>query len=299
MQIPFTKMVGTGNDFVVLDSRRHHFNGLRRRWPAVSRALCDRHTGIGADGVLLLEPARAGDVRMRIFNADGSEAEMCGNGARCVAQYLAHGAARRRVTLETRAGRLAADVRGRRVAIQMMEPTALRPTFRLSVGGRSLDMAFINTGVPHVVVPVKGLDTVDVVGLGRALRFHRAFAPRGTNVNFIQADSGRPQRIRVRTYERGVEGETLACGTGMVASAILYALGRYGAPPGPTTRRGRRPAAGRRTWTIEVIPRSGDRLTVSFAAERAGRGLRVREVVLEGEAVRVFDGAVGWPLRRN
>lgn len=295
--LPFTKMVGTGNDFVLVDVRRRPA-GPALRWAAASRAWCDRHRGIGADGLLVLEPSRAAEARMRIFNPDGSEAEMCGNGARCVARYLSGRPATRRrtngaVTIETRAGLLSARVRGDRVAMRMTDPTQLQPELSLALDGRRRRVGRVNTGVPHLVVPVAALDRVDVAGLGRRLRSHRAFAPRGTNVNFIQADSGHAGRLRVRTYERGVEAETLACGTGIAASAIIYALHR-GLWRAGASRNGH--GAGCR---IEVRPRSGDLLTVTFSVGRGPGGPRITELVVEGAARSVFAGTVNWPQERE
>ncbi|MBI4342319.1 MAG: diaminopimelate epimerase, partial [Candidatus Omnitrophica bacterium] len=260
-------------------------------WPQVARTLCSRHTGIGADGMLVLEASRRADVRMRIFNVDGSEAQMCGNGARCVALYHVqqqatsdkqHGSTRRSVTIETKVGMLSAMVRGERVAMRMTDPTGLELGRRVAAGGCRFRLSVVNTGVPHAVVPVAAVDRVDVQRLGRTLRRHPAFAPRGTNVNFIQA-AGR--RLRVRTYERGVEEETLACGTGIAASAIIHGLSRTNGSNGRIR--------------VEVEPRSGDRLSVSFAVRHRRGEQRVTDVVLTGPAQRVFDGAVEWPTRRG
>ena len=293
--IPFAKMVGTGNDFIIVEANRHRLRGLQGRWPAVSRALCDRRRGIGADGVLVLAHARAADVTMRVFNPNGSEAAMCGNGARCVALYVEqarNGHSRRRpVTIQTMAGRLSATVRGDRVAMRMMDPVDVRLNQSILVDGRRTAFSFINTGVPHAVVPVANLDRVDVSRIGRRIRLHRAFAPEGANVNFIQAIAQPPPSIRIRTYERGVEEETPACGTGVVASAILHTLARQLA-----SARLRRSA---RNHRVAVTTRSGDRLTVSFVLDTAHRAPRVTEVVLEGAAHRVFDGSTPWPLRRS
>jgi len=279
--LAFTKMVGTGNDFLVVDVRRRRPGGLATRWPAASRALCHRQRGVGADGMLVLEPSTRADLRMRIFNADGTEAEMCGNGARCVALYASNG--HRRLTIETRGGLVSAEVRGGRVAMRMPEPTELEQGTRLTVGGRSYRMDRINTGVPHVIVPVSSLEGVDVDRLGRAIRRHPRFAPRGTNVNFIQRDPHHPDALRIRTYERGVEGETLACGTGATAAAIIHALQAGG-------------TASRRT--IHVSTRSGETLAVSMRIHRGGGQPRATEVMLEGPARRVFEGRVAWPLSR-
>ena len=275
--IPFVKMVAAGNDFLIIDARRLRRRGLP--WKAVSRAVCDRHHGVGADGLLVLEPSTKANVRMRVFNPDGSEANMCGNGARCVVVYLQQGAGDSAVTIETKAGFLSATVRGERVAMRMTDPTRLRTDLSLRVNGKTLRALHLNTGVPHTVVPVTQLDRVAVDALGRTLRFHRAFSPAGTNVNFIQP-SGR--RLRVRTYERGVEAETLACGTGVAASAVAYVLGNGW--------RGRR-----QKHRIDVETRGGDRMAVSFTLMPSGRGVAVTDLILEGRARRICEGTVQWP----
>ncbi len=285
--IPFTKMVGTGNDFIVVDAR--HLRLPAPRWAAASRAWCDRHRGIGADGVLVLEPSRVADVKMRIFNPDGSEAEMCGNGARCVARFLRPRPQPEPVAIETAAGVVKATVSQNRVAMRMTPPTGLRPEMALAVDGRRLRMGVVNTGVPHVVIPVAALDRVEVARLGRLLRFHRAFAPQGTNVNFIQADAAHPNRLRVRTYERGVEAETLACGTGIAASAVIYALHRR------LWRAGGRSNGYAAACRVEVLPRSGDLLVVTFTVTTAHGSPQIADLVVEGAASTSFEGEVGWP----
>ncbi|MBI4003748.1 MAG: diaminopimelate epimerase [Candidatus Omnitrophica bacterium] len=271
--IPFTKMVSAGNDFLIIDTRRRRPRRMLP-WTAMSRAVCDRHDGVGADGLLILEPSRKADVRMRVFNPDGSEASMCGNGARCVAVYLK----RRHVTIETNAGLLSATVRYNRVAMRMTNPTRLRMDLSLRVNGQTLRATHLNTGVPHTVVPVTQLDRLAVDELGRALRSHRAFSPGGTNVDFIQP-SAATKRLRVRTYERGVEAETLACGTGVAASAVAYVLAN-----------GSRDRRKRHRVTVEA--RSGDLMTVSFAVAGSGRGVAVTDLVLEGRARRICEGTV-------
>jgi len=301
--IPFTKMVGTGNDFIVVDTLRHRLTPLTTRWRAVSRTLCDRRAGVGADGLLVLEPSRIAAVRMRVFNPDGSEAGFCGNGARCVAVYLTGGStgqaadrvAERPVAIQAKTGLLAAVVRGDQVSLQMPDPVAFRLDLPVDIGEHRFRVGFVNTGVPHAVVPVDALDEVDVDRTGWALRHHRHFAPRGANVDFVQVDARRPNRLRVRTYERGVEAETLACGSGIVASAIVHALSG-GERLGLLRARGNGPA---RPCRIDVEARSGDVLTVSFSVVPEGRAPRVTDVVLEGAARRVFAGTVHWPLRRG
>jgi diaminopimelate epimerase len=326
--IPFTKMVASGNDFIVVDTIRNQFTHLGAQWSRVSKMLCDRHRGIGADGLLVLEPSKAACAKMRIFNPDGSEAAMCGNGARCAALYLASddGAkanAAAHVTIQAKAGVLSAEVRGAQVALRMTDPTDLRLGLTLSVDRKRVQFGYVNTGVAHVVVPVAKLDDVDVNRLGRALRYHRRFSPEGANVNFIQADSKHPSRLRVRTYERGVEGETLACGTGVAASAVVYAMTENGQASPPAfagghglcpwgnskqntlLRRGVAPK-GRSEWCnghgrgaphrIEVDTNSGERLSVSFLAAKVGSKWRVSNVILNGPARQICRGTARWPL---
>jgi diaminopimelate epimerase len=277
-------MDGAGNDFILVDARRAR--AWPRDWRRISQALCDRHGGIGADGLLLLETARGADARMRIFNPDGSEAAMCGNGARCVARYVKAAAGEangRPVTIETRAGRLQARVRGARVAMRLTDPAEPPRDLTVRVGGRRLRVTRLDTGVPHAVVFVPAVARADVLRLGRALRRHSAFGTAGTNVDFVEVARSTPPVLRVRTYERGVEAETRACGTGMAAAAIAAAWRRS------TGRRGR-------AWRVEVRPRSGDRLIVTFTVSPARPRARVQDVVLEGPARRLFAGTVSWPL---
>jgi len=264
-RIPFLKMSGAGNDFVVVDNR----HGIVPE-PASTFAarVCARRAAISADGLLLLESSPRKDFRMRYFNADGSEAEMCGNGGRCIARFATLvGAARSEMAFENLAGDFrAALTSDDRVRLEMTDAHSMRLNQVVEVGGRRLTVHSLNTGVPHVVVPWDDLDAAPVVDLGRPLRHHPAFAPAGTNVNFVAVDG--PQAIRVRTYERGVEDETLACGTGSVASAILMTrLGRVGAP-------------------VTVTVRSGSQLGVDFEPGEGG----ATNVSLEGEAVVLFGG---------
>ncbi len=310
--IPFTKMVGTGNDFIVVDTLHHPLPSLRGHWRAISRALCDRHEGIGADGLLLLEPSTVGHVRMRIFNPDGSEAEMCGNGARCVAWFVQewktrspaapttrrHTKAKERlpdgsVCLETAGGIISAHVHGDQVQMHMPEPKDLKLHFPMEVDGSSFYASYINTGVPHVVVRMEQLKTFNVEQLGRALRHHRLFAPHGANVNFIHATGRRPAQLLVRTYERGVEAETRACGTGVTAAAIIHALDGDLRVGESATHGGDHV----RECHIQVETRGGDHMTVSFRVMAEGRTRGVTDVILEGPARRVFEGTVIWPTR--
>jgi diaminopimelate epimerase len=270
MRIPFHKMHGAANDFVLVDDRAQTFPAGDRAWLAATAA---RRTGVGCEGIILIQPSSSADFRMRFFNPDGGEAEMCGNGARCVA-LLAHelGAAPRSMTIETAAGELRAEVLGGgQVRLRMTEPKDWRLGRALEAAGERLAYGFVNTGVPHAVVEVADLEAVDVARLGAAVRRHADFAPAGANANFIRVTG--PDTIAVRTFERGVEAETLACGTGMVAAALVAArLGRVRLP-------------------ATLVPRSGDRLAV----DAEGSGERLHHVTLTGPAVHVFRGELDYP----
>lgn len=266
MQLSFTKMNGAGNDFVMIDNRDQAIALDASR----IALLCDRHRGVGADGVLAVEPAQQGaDFRMRYYNADGGEAEMCGNGARCFARYARRlGASNAEMSFETLAGVIRASFPGELVRITMSDPHSHRLPFDLEINGRILKVHFLNTGVPHAVVFAEDISTVNVAKDGATLRYHQAFAPKGTNANFVQVLA--PESIAVRTYERGVEGETLACGTGVCAAALLHSL-RAGSPS-----------------PINVKVRGGDTLQVGFEASESG----FRNVTLTGPADFVFDGTI-------
>jgi diaminopimelate epimerase len=268
MDLRFTKMNGAGNDFVVIDNRTRQFSldGF-----AIAR-LCDRHRGVGADGLLAVEPSDGeADFRMRYYNADGGEAEMCGNGARCFARFAARlmPAKPDSVSFETLAGVISAQLEGDLVSLDMGRPTAHRAPQVYDIGESKLEIHFLNTGVPHAVVFVTNAEMVDVHSLGRAIRRHEAFAPKGTNANFAQVLE--PGKLLLRTYERGVEGETLACGTGVCAAALLYALAEN--LPSP----------------VHVTVRGGDTMRVDFTRDADGTFASAR---LTGPADFVFEGIV-------
>jgi len=262
----FTKMNGAGNDFILFDNRARDIDLDRNK----IAQLCDRHRGIGADGVLLLEkPTNRADFRMRYFNADGGEAEMCGNGARCFARFANKiGGQKGEISFETPAGVISAELKGDLVTLRMSEPTDLRLNVELPVMAENKTVHFINSGVPHVVILVEKINDADVRGEGAAIRHHKMFSPNGTNVNFIEKRG--PDKIAIRTYERGVEDETLACGTGIVASALIFA------------------ASEKTNGPISVIARGGDELEVGF--EKSGD--RFRNVTLTGPAEFVFEGTI-------
>lgn len=239
--IDFFKMHGSGNHFVLLDNRT-------LRVPAAdmagwAKAVCAPGFGVGADGLIFLDQAPAGsgaDYMWHFYNADGSRAEMCGNGSRCAARLAVHlGLAGPEHVLLTDAGPIRAAVApdSDQVKVQLTPPQGLALDIPLTLDGEKLTVHFVNTGVPHTVVECGDLASVDVKKLGRALRFHPHFAPAGTNVNFIQATER--DALYLRTYERGVEDETYACGTGAAASALVAnALGLAGPEVAVTTSGG-------------------------------------------------------------
>lgn len=266
MDLKFTKWTGTGNDFILIDWRRRG-KLSRAQGTRMAKALCDRQRGIGADGLLVLEPSRRTDFRMRIFNPDGSEAEMCGNGSRCAALYVV-GKSRGHVSFETLAGRLEATVRGNVVTVKLPNPFGFRKNLSVTLDGRKRTVYAITATVPHAILFADDLKKVDVERLGEVIRHHRLFKPRGTNVDFVKV-LGRG-KVEIRTYERGVEGETLACGTGAVASALVVAkLKRFRSP-------------------ITVLTKGGERLKIFFE-ERRGN---FENVSLEGRVSRIFEGRV-------
>ncbi|MBS1263348.1 MAG: Diaminopimelate epimerase [Methanonatronarchaeales archaeon] len=225
--LPFTKLHGNGNDFILIDEYEETLVFEEDR-PDFARAACHRHFGVGGDGALFLSRGN-GKLRMRIFNADGSEPEMCGNGIRCFLRYAVERgyASLGEVEVSTEAGDLVAEVRERDgeawVEVDMGEPTLLcsdipaagESEFREEIGG--FEVYACNTGVPHAVVFVDDVDDIDVEEVAPRIRFHGAF-PEGANVNFVEVTD---DALRVRTYERGVEGETLSCGTGATAVAVI------------------------------------------------------------------------------
>lgn len=216
MGLRFTKMHGAGNDFIVIDDRDATFpiEDL-----AFAASLADRRTGIGSDGILLLQRSALADFRMRFINPDGCEVEMCGNGARCIARF-AHdqGVAPEKMAIETVAGIVRAEVMGDMIRLYLTDPADLQLDLDLGVAGK---VDFVNTGVPHAVCWVADVGQANVQELGAGIRYHEQFAPAGTNANFAQVEND--GSISIRTYERGVEGETLACGTGAAAVAVLAA----------------------------------------------------------------------------
>jgi diaminopimelate epimerase len=265
--LEFTKMNGAGNDFVLLDNRAQSTQLSRDQ---IVR-LCDRHRGVGADGVLILVPARTGkaDWAWDFYNSDGSTGEMCGNGARCFARFVQKTVGLNgSFNFETEAGVITATFQGQRVTVNLTKPKGLKLNARLTLSSGETTLHSLNTGVPHAVLYVPDADQAMVHSLGPEIRRHPHFGPRGTNVNFVQVLE--PNHIRVRTFERGVEGETLACGTGVSAAAMISAqVHKFTSP-------------------VRVQVQSGETLEVEFK-ESGGEFDHVR---LTGPAEFVFEGQI-------
>jgi diaminopimelate epimerase len=268
MSRTFFKMTGSGNDFVFVDGR---WSGLDDWPPQRIRRVCARQTGVGADGLVHLAPGSGGVLAMAYFNADGSRAELCGNAALCAVRLagVLGLAGSGPVVLETDSGRLegrgvgpgwAAELRFGTVVLPQPTELALMPGERLAYHG--------TVGVPHTILLVDDIRSVDVIGRGRQLRSDSRLAPAGTNVNFVAPAQGSEAEWRLRTYERGVETETLACGSGTVAAALALAAAGLGQLP------------------ARIESSSG--MVLSVSGELAGR--EAREVWLCGEGRLVFTG---------
>ena len=219
-ELEFSKMSASGNDFVMIDNRDGKvYDRFPNLLDFVSK-ICRFHHSVGADGVILIENSPEHDFRWRFFNADGSEAEMCGNGGRCAARFAyINGIAGERMSFETVAGVIKAEVYGQKVKLQLTRPTDLKLDYPLNLDDKQFFTSSVNTGVPHAILLVVDVDQVAVDQLGRMIRYHSAFGEKGTNVNFVQVLD--KNNVKIRTYERGVEGETYACGTGAVASGVV------------------------------------------------------------------------------
>ena len=264
--IEFTKAVATGNDFIIIDNRK---TVITNRASLLAKKICDRKFSIGADGLLVIEDSKKADFKMRIFNPDGSEAEMCGNGSRCVALYaVAKNIAGLEMTIETIAGVLKATVKGDLAKVKLTEPKNIKWNLCLMIDKCPYQVNFINTGVPHTIHFVEDIDKVDVKNVGSHIRNHSEFSPEGTNADFVKVVD--KKNIKVRTYERGVEDETLACGTGAVASAIISAEAEKMISP----------------ITVETM--SGEKLKVYFELVEG----EFKNVYLEGKAKLVYVGGI-------
>ncbi len=271
MKLEFTKMTGAGNDFVLVDNRERKYTS---DWARLAPLICDRRYGIGADGLLIVEPSDKADFRMLYFNADGSYGGMCGNGGRCIARFISDATGKRELSFDALDYIYRATIAEGGVLLSMKDPTSVRIHATLEVQEESINYHFVNTGSPHVVcywndLPEKlrsHLERKGIEEFGRAVRLHDRFKPEGANVNFVSQQG--TNAISMRTYERGVESETLACGTGAVACSVISALIHSMHSP------------------VSVTTRSGEILKVHF--DRSGELLR--NIRLEGPAVTVFRG---------
>ena len=258
-------MSGSGNDFIIIDNRNQIVadQGLSQFITAV----CRRKLSVGADGFILIENSEKADFRWRFFNADGSPAEMCGNGARCAARFaVLSGIAATPLCFETDAGVVKAEVNEDRVKVKMPDPVDLKLDYVVELSNGPRTVSSVNTGVPHVILIEEHIDQIEIVELGREIRHHADFAPTGTNVNFICRR--KPDSIAIRTYERGVEDETLACGTGSIAGALISAC-KLGM-----------------TSPIHVQTRSAEYLTIYFNQTDG----RFTDIYMQGDARIIYQG---------
>ena len=287
MKIEFYKLQASGNDFILLDNIKSKNKFSIAFYKNFAKKYCSRKLGIGADGVLIIQPSKKADFKMRIFNSDGSEAEMCGNGARCVGLWAYLASQRKNVKFETKAGIIEAKIGVKNkttlVKVKTSIPVGLKVNLPLKILGRKIKVNFINTGVPHVVIFVQGLDKIDVDKIGREIRFHKQFKPAGTNVNFVEIKGD--SSIKVRTYERGVEAETLACGTGSLASAMISWL-----KLNPEIKQ-------KNLISMLVTTKSKDVLKVTFSAKGGSVSggddkAEIDNVWLEGKAYLIYQGII-------
>lgn len=278
--LPFYKYSGCGNDFILIDNRQQLFNletaSRFKAEPIVQ--LCHRRLGIGADGIVLLEFSLKADFRMRIFNADGSEAEMCGNGLRCLVRFIQDlGIPGNKFLIETMHQLIPTTISEKCVSAEMPAPTNCRFFEQLVIEETSYTLHYLDTGVPHAVIFVEDLQNHQLMLIAPKIRYHPYFMPKGTNVNFATINSN--NEVEVRTYERGVEGETLACGTGAAAVAIAAAHVHGLRSP------------------ISIRPKSGDMIYINLpeAADSPSEESPfsfTQGITMSGPAVRVFNGTI-------
>ena len=255
------KITGSGNDFVMFNNLKREIKNRRH----IAIQVCRQKYGVGADGAIFLEKSRKADYRMRIFNPDGSEAEMCGNGLRCLVRFIHEQklSRRKKFLIETLAGNYKTFINGFDVSIEMFLVEKPRFNINLEINGTKIIAHLMNTGVPHAVIIVEDVETLDVKKYGPLIRYHRTFQPSGANVDWLQIINRHFGKIR--TYERGVEDETLACGTGIVASVICAAmLNKFSSP-------------------VEIEARSGEKLNVSFTDDFS-------QIFFKGKTKLVFEG---------
>lgn len=263
----FWKMHGAGNDFIIVDDQKNKFPAKNTN---LISYICQRHTGIGSDGLILIQLSDIAEFKMVFFNPNGMEAEMCGNGARCIARFAYdQNIANSSMKFETRAGIISAEIIDQKVKLNLPPATNYKRGSLLEFdNAEDIEYDFINTGVPHAVVRTANLNSYPVTINGHAVIKHQAFAPEETNVNFAEICEN--QQVNIRTYERGVEDETLACGTGITATAITLALRGLVSPP------------------VSVKTVKGDILIVDFVLKNN----KASDISLTGPAAYVFEGNI-------
>ncbi len=266
LKISFSKYSGCGNDFILIDNRD---GGFPSHDVSLIRSLCRRSLGIGADGLILVEDSCKGDFLMRIFNSDGKEAEMCGNGLRCFGMFLKElKAPGTHFNVEVSSHIYPISIEGKEVSVAMVAPQTMEWEIPLEIGSKDFVLDYLDTGVPHAVQFVNNIEKLNVEKLGPKIRHHKRFSPRGTNVDFAELIEG--NTLAMRTYERGVEGETLACGTGACAVAIA-ASRKYGLDN-----------------PIVVKTRSGENLKFELVSENG----QLKKIMMKGPAKQIYSGIV-------
>ncbi|TES90921.1 MAG: diaminopimelate epimerase [Candidatus Cloacimonadota bacterium] len=247
MKFNFTKVEGSGNDFILIDNRKGNISYLTKR---VKRKLCSRKKGVGADGILILEKDYNFPFLMRYYNADGGEAEMCGNGARCAALYVySKGFVSRKFSFRSKSSTHNVEILKANFVKVELPPCEFKRKIRLKIEGKPSDCFFLKVGVPHIVIFTENIEKIDVLTIGKRVRNLKIFGPQGTNVNFVRKDE--KNRLTVRTYERGIETETLSCGTGAAASSAVAYRGKMVNSP------------------VYVIPKSGESIKVFFTETKS------------------------------
>lgn len=266
VEFAFSKYSGCGNDFILIDNRSCTFPSQQA---SLIARLCRRADGVGADGLILLEKSEKADFKMRIFNADGKEAEMCGNGLRCLNKFVQElGISAPSLKIETMERELQVEMLGDNVKASMGDPKDIQMNISLPLDGQDCLVHYLDTGVPHAIHFVEDASKVPVDKIGPEIRYHPFFQPKGANANFVQVTG--PSSLFIRTYERGVEGETLACGTGATAAAIAaYYQFNMNAP-------------------IQVKTKSGQSLTIDFIVDA---NKQITNVTQSGPAIYHFKGS--------
>ncbi len=278
MIINFTKATASGNDFVMIDSRQGKFDFDYSLFVQIA---CNRRFGIGADGVIFVETDSATDFLMRYFNADGSEGSLCGNGARSTAKFMSNKLQKQSVRFKAVGKVYSAEIFDESVKLYLPDLTKNISDYNFPIDGNNIHAFFIDTGSPHIIVFEKDfpyvaeLENLNVFDLGRKIRYHELLSPAGANINFVKKID--KATVKIRTYERGVEDETLACGTGSIASALLSS--EFSAVANP----------------VNVLTQGGDKFVVDFKLQN---GI-YENLSLEGVAVMVFDGEFRYDKNNN